>query len=68
MFQGQPGDGVKDPDSFPTGLGQRLPRKDELPKDSAIERVGDGVFKKDGRLYTDIPTPPPPDIPDLFLP
>lgn len=48
-------------------LGERLPRKDELPKPTFPDvPVGGGVWRRpDGRLYTEIPTPAHPHTPGI---
>lgn len=54
-----------DPPASDTGLGERLPRQDEMPKPLLPDvPVGGGVWRRpDGTLYTAIPTNVPPPTP-----
>lgn len=44
---------------IPTELGERLPRKEELPKEQKYEKVAEHIVKVNGKYRTvDYPTPP----------
>lgn len=56
-----------DPDRVPTTLGPRLPRKEEQAKPRVWRKVREGVFEVDGKMHTELDTPPLP-VPDVSVP
>ena len=48
-------------------LGKAIPPKPAEKKPDVIERIAPGVIKRNGKLETDKPLPPPAPLPDVYI-
>lgn len=54
---------LREPPFFLGDLGERLPRKDEIPPPAVAEEVAPGVWRgPDGKLFTQLETPEEPPL------